>query len=124
MIFGEENDPSMGHQPPGPPGGGQPQQIRLDTTRMNTIYANFFALAGSADELVVYFGANSPMPGVTQPTIQVSHRLMLLPANAKRLLVALQQAVKAHEDRFGPIELPPHRRPGEHPNPPGGTGPR
>ena len=93
----------------------QPQQIRLDTERMKTIYANFFALAGSPDEMVIYFGANTPLPGVTQPTIKVSHRLVLLPPNAKRLMLALQQAVKAHEDRFGPIELPPPRRP-EAPN--------
>jgi hypothetical protein len=107
MIFGEEENQSMGSQPTPQPR----QQIRLDTGRMETVYANFFALAGSADELVVYLGANSPLPNVSQPTIAVSHRLMLLPANAKRLLLALQQAVKAHEERFGPIELPPPRRP-------------
>lgn len=88
----------------------QPQQIRLDTNRMETIYANFFALAGSPDEMVVYLGTNSPLPNVTQPAPTVSHRLMLIPANAKRLMLALQQAVKAHEERFGPIELPPPPR--------------
>jgi hypothetical protein len=36
---------------------------------------------------------------------------MMLPANAKRLMLALQQAIHAHEERFGPIELPPQRRP-------------
>ncbi len=108
MIFGEEDDQTMGPQPQPPP---QPQQIRLDTTTMETVYANFFALAGSPDELVIYLGTNSPLPNVSQPTIKVSHRLMLLPANAKRLMLALQHAVKAHEDRFGPIELPPPRRP-------------
>jgi hypothetical protein len=36
---------------------------------------------------------------------------VLLPTNAKRLMFALQQALRAHEDRFGPIELPPPRRP-------------
>jgi hypothetical protein len=122
MIFGEENDPPMG--PQSQPPHGQPQQIRLETGSMETVYANFFALAGSADELVVYLGANSPLPGVQQPTIKISHRLILLPANSKRLLVALQQAVKAHEERFGPIELPPQRRPGDPPHHPGGPGPR
>lgn len=87
------------------------QQIRLDASTMETVYANFFALAGSSDELVLYLGTNSPLPGPQQPPIKISHRIMLLPQNAKRLLLALQQAVKAHEDRFGPIELPPPRRP-------------
>ncbi len=103
MIFGEEDS-----QPKNPAGG---QPIRFDLTEMQTVYANFFALAGSAEELVLYLGANSALPGVTQPVLRVSHRLMLLPQNAKRLLLALQQAVKAHEDRFGPIELPAARRP-------------
>lgn len=107
MVHNNESNPPGGGQPGH---GPQPQQIRLDTNSMETIYANFFALAGSPDEMVVYLGANSPLPNVTQPVIKLSHRLMLLPANAKRLLIALQQAVKAHEDRFGPIELPPPRR--------------
>ena len=106
MIFGEDEDQSMEPQHP-----QQPQQIRLDVSTMETIYANFFALAGSPDELVIYFGTNSPLPNTPQPAVKVSHRLMLLPANGKRLMLALQQAVKAHEERFGPIELPPPRRP-------------
>lgn len=103
MIFGEENQPRPGQ-------GGQQQQqqqIRLDASTMETVYANFFALAGSPEEVTVYFGANSPLPNVREPIVKLSHRLMLLPQNAKRLMIALQQTVKAHEDRFGPIELPP-----------------
>jgi len=108
MIFGEKGGTPQDPQGPNP---GQPQQIRLDISQMETVYANFFALSGTADEIVAYLGANSPMPGANQPALRVSHRVMLLPANAKRLMLALQQAVKAHEDRFGPIELPPPRRP-------------
>ncbi|MEW6251618.1 MAG: DUF3467 domain-containing protein [Planctomycetota bacterium] len=115
MVFGEDD---AANRPPGPPPGSHPaphgpQQIRLDTTGMETVYANFFALAGSPEEFVIYFGTNSPLPNVSQPAIRLSHRLMLLPSNAKRLLIALQQAVKSHEDRFGPIELPPQQRPPE-----------
>jgi len=88
-----------------------PAQLRLDTTDMQTLYANFFALAGSQDEIVLYLGATSPLPNVPQPALKVSHRVMMMPANAKRLMLALQQAIKAHEERFGPIELPPPRRP-------------
>jgi hypothetical protein len=98
MIFGEDHNP---HQQP----GGQ-QKVRFDISRMETIYANFVAMAGSAEEIVLYMGANSPLPGQTEPMVQVSQRVVLLPANAKRLMLALQQTVKAHEDRFGPIELP------------------
>ena len=103
MIFGEEDS-----QPQGP---GPQQRVRLDHSQMKTIYANFFALAGAPDEITMYMGANTPMPGMKEPSVKVSHRIILLPPNAKRLMLALQQTVKAHEDRFGPIELPPPQRP-------------
>ncbi len=109
MIFGEEEENGFMDQPQ------QPRQVRFDISQMETVYANFFALAGSTDELVVYLGANSPLPNMPQPVLRVSHRLMLTPPNAKRLMIALQQAVKTHEDRFGPIELPPQQRPDQHP---------
>jgi hypothetical protein len=102
MIFGED-DPQPEPQPPHP----QRQQVRLDASSIETVYANSFALASSADEITVYLGVNSPLPGMKQPTVKVSHRMVLIPQNAKRLALALGQAVKAYEDRFGPIELPP-----------------
>ena len=104
MIFGEEGSQTR----------GQPQQqpqFRVDVAQMETVYANSFAIAGSADEIILYVGANLPMPGVKEAVIRMSHRITLLPVNAKRLMVALQQTLKAHEDRFGPIELPPQPRP-------------
>jgi hypothetical protein len=108
MIFGED-DSQPEHQPPQSPR----QQVRLDASRVETIYANSFALASSADEITIYLGVNSPLPGMKQPTVNVSHRVVLIPQNAKRLALVLQQAVKAYEERFGPIELPPPgRRPG------------
>jgi hypothetical protein len=108
MIFGED-DP----QPQPQPGQPQQQQVRLDASGMETIYANSFALASSPDEITVYVGVNSPLPGIKQPTVKISHRMVLIPANAKRLAQVLQQAVKAYEERFGPIELPPlGRQPG------------
>lgn len=105
MIFGEENtaQPGRGGQPQQP----QQQQIRLDASGMETAYANFFALAGSQDEVTLYLGASSPMPNVREPMVKLSHRVMLMPQNAKRLMIALQQTIKAHEDRFGPIEIAP-----------------
>lgn len=100
MIFGED-DP----QPEQP----RQQQVRLDASTIETIYANAFALASSRDEITIHLGINSPLPGMKQPTVKISHRVVLVPQNAKRLVQALQQTVKTYEDRFGPIELPPPR---------------
>ena len=109
MIFGEDE----------PRPQGQPrsqQQVHLDASSMKTVYANSFAVATSPDEITVYLGVNSPMPGMTQPVVKISHRLIMIPQHAKRLMLALQHTVKLHEDRFGPIELPPP------PQPPGQQG--
>lgn len=102
MIFGEEDSAQ-----PMQNSNQNQQRVRLDMSRMETVYTNFFAMAGSPDEVVIFVGANSPLPGVAEPSLAVSHRLVMLPQNAKRLMVALQQTVKAHEDRFGPIEIGP-----------------
>jgi hypothetical protein len=102
MIFGEDDAPA---QPQSGQSGGQ--QVRLDASQMEVIYANSFALASSPDEITIYLGVNSPLPGMKQPTVKISHRMILIPQNAKRLAQVLVQAVKAYEDRFGPIELPP-----------------
>lgn len=107
MIFGEDES-----QPTPPP---QQQQIQLDASQMQTAYANFFALAGAPDEITLYLGTNLQLPGMKTPAVRLSHRVILLPANAKRLMLALQQTVAAHEDRFGPIEISPPQRP---PGPP------
>jgi hypothetical protein len=107
MIFGEDDATTPGSNPQ----GGQQQKVRFDVSQMQTIYANLFALAGSPDEITIYLGANSPLPPAREAVVPVSHRLMMLPSAAKRLMIALQQTIKAHEDRFGPIEIAPQRPP-------------
>lgn len=114
MIFGE---PESQPNPQGHP--QQQQSIQLDAMQMDTVYANFFALAGAPDEVTLYLGTNLQLPGMPRPAIKLSHRVILLPANAKRLLIALQQTVQQHEDRFGPIEIAPPPPPQR---PPGGKG--
>jgi hypothetical protein len=109
MIFGEDDSRLPGSQPAGQGQAGQ--QLRVDISQMETTYANFFALAGSADEIVLYLGANAPLPGVANAPMRITERVIMLPQNAKRLLIALDQTVKAHEDRFGPIEIAPTKRP-------------
>ena len=81
---------------------------------MENIYANFFFVGSTADEVNLAFGTTPPVFDQRNPTIKLSHRIVMLPAKAKQLMVTLQQTMKQFEDRFGPIELPP---------PPSGQGP-
>lgn len=101
MIFGEESSKPMGDQP-----NQQQQQVRIDASKIETVYTNFFAVSGAQEEITLFLGANSPMPNSNQPLAQLSHRVMFNPQNAKKLMLAMQQTVNAHEERFGPIELP------------------
>lgn len=109
MIFGEEDSGPMANQPN--PGGNQKQQeVRIDASRMETVYCNMYAISAAPDEVTLFIGANSMMPNANVPIAILSHRVVLQPANAKRLMLALQQTVAAHEKNFGPIEIAPPQR--------------
>ncbi|MEP0848093.1 MAG: DUF3467 domain-containing protein [Phycisphaerae bacterium] len=103
MIFGEDDS-----RPQDPQRG---PQVRLDASGMETMYANFFALAGTSDEITIYLGAHSQLPGMREPIAKLETRVLMNPGNAKRLMLGLQQAIKAHEERFGVIELAPPGKP-------------
>jgi hypothetical protein len=103
MIFGEESSEPMSQQPQS---NQNQRQVTVDASRMETVYANMFAISFMPDEVTLFLGTNSMMPQANQPLAMLSHRVILNPTNAKRLMLALQQTIKAHEDRFGPIEVP------------------
>lgn len=104
MIFGEDDS-----RPQDPQRGSQ---IRLDASQMKTTYANFFALAGTSDEITIYLGAHSQIPGMREPIARLEQRVLMNPSNAKRLMMGLQQAINAHEERHGVIEITPPKPPG------------
>lgn len=88
----------------------QQVQIRLDTSKMETTYANTIRTATTADEIVLDFGLNIPQQnreGVTTMVFDISSRVVMNWACAKRLLGTLHQAVSAYENRFGQIDLGP-----------------
>ena len=90
MIFGEDDA-----QPEPEPGQPHRQQVRLDASQMETIYANSFALASSPDEITVYLGCNSPLPGMKQPTVKMvspihhSSAIISSPKSAYSTLISL-----------------------------------
>ena len=79
---------------------------------MEAIYANFFRVTGTPEELVLDFGLNTmqvlPTGGI-EP-VKVSHRLVLSFYTAKRLLGALQMAVHRYENSFGVLETDVQKR--------------
>ncbi|MEM9083437.1 MAG: DUF3467 domain-containing protein [Planctomycetota bacterium] len=85
-------------------------QVRVDTSKMQTSYANTIRSSTTADELVLDFGINIPQQGPEgQPVMvfDVHSRTVMSWPSAKRLLGSLHQAVSAYEARFGEIDLNP-----------------
>jgi len=94
----------------------QPQQPRGVTLNvrehdLKVSYANTCLLTNTREEFLLDFGVAVPVQGAEQPQINmlVSNRIIMnLPA-AKRLAIALSQAIQRYESAFGliPIEQRP-----------------
>ena len=95
---------------------GQRQvRLRIDEQKMQTCYANAFRTNGTAEEVMLDFGLNLAEPApdqADQPQIvfQLNQRVIMNYYSAKRLALALGQAVRRHEDQFGEIELDVNKR--------------
>jgi hypothetical protein len=91
--------------------GQQPMQIPVDTADMTSLYANFFRVTGTPEELVLDFGLNTQLmqPGGAE-SVKLNQRLVLSFYTAKRLLNALSWAVNRHETTFGTVETDFQRR--------------
>lgn len=98
-------------------------QLRIDESKMQTVYANTIRTATTQDEVVLDFGLNIPMqPAPNQPAIlsfNIGSRVVMNWTAAKRLQKTLEQAVGAYEQRHGEIRLaaaptvpPPQPNPG------------
>ncbi|CAN5381255.1 hypothetical protein BH11PLA2_BH11PLA2_47430 [soil metagenome] len=89
-------------------------QIPIDVAKMESIYCNFFrlSLSSSTEEVLMDIGLHTGIltsASAVEP-IHLSHRIVLNPYVAKRLLQSLQQIIARHEQAFGALELDPQRR--------------
>ena len=98
------------------PAAQAPQQIQipLDVSKMQSVYCNFFrlSLSSSTEEVLMDVGMHTGiMPSQTSvEPIHLTHRVVLNPFVAKRLMESLRQIVARHEQAFGVLELDPQRR--------------
>lgn len=97
-------------QPVGaPPAGGQ-VTVSFDDAAADVTYANMLRLHSSPEDFAIDL-AYIPNPALLQNRpLKVTNRVILSPANAKRLLGMLAQGIKRHEEQFGVIELDPKKR--------------
>jgi hypothetical protein len=89
-------------------------QIPIDVSKLASVYCNFFrlSLSSSTEEVLMDIGLHTgimPAPNSVEP-IHLSHRVVMNPFVAKRLMESLRQIVTRHEQAFGVLELDPQRR--------------
>lgn len=109
---------------PAGPQVGQPGQaaqaqvsMQVDLSKMQTVYCNFFrlSLGGGQDEVLMDVGLHSGIvmqsgaSPVMEP-IQMTHRMVMTPIVAKRLLESLKYIVSRYEQAFGALEVDPMKR--------------
>lgn len=100
--------------PPNPtPGQPMSVQVQVDVTKMEPVYCNFFrlSLSSSTEEVLMDVGLHTGIltPGGMEP-IHLTHRLVMNPFVAKRLIESLRQIVARHEQAFGALEVDPQKR--------------
>lgn len=87
----------------------QSQQIRvaLNSAHLATSYANVFQTRCTAEEIILCCGLSQPESLNTQDggtenvlTVDLDRRIVMTPASAQRLLLALDRTLKEHAARF------------------------
>lgn len=93
-------------------GQQQQTQLQVDESQLTTYYSSTARVWGSAEEILVDL-AQGIRQSQSQPNVQVLRpdaRVIMSPAAAKRLAIALSQAVQRYEANYGTIETDPRKR--------------
>lgn len=86
---------------------GQQIRVALNSSHLATSYANVFQTRCTAEEVILCCGLSQPESlnapdGGTENVLAVDldRRIVMTPASAQRLLLALDRALKEHAARF------------------------
>ncbi|HUY89312.1 MAG TPA: DUF3467 domain-containing protein [Pirellulales bacterium] len=88
----------------------QPQQVKVDDSKLIAMYANFCRVTGTPEELIIDFGLNPQPFGVPTEPVVVNQRIVTNFYTAKRMLHALQLTLQRHEQAFGVLETDVQKR--------------
>lgn len=81
-------------------------KVIWDDTNMETSYANACNIAATREEVSLFLGTNQTLQSARPDvTIVLSHRIVLNPYAAKRLMNFLERGLKEHEARYGELTL-------------------
>jgi len=77
----------------------QPQQlqIKVQDSDLKGAYSNLMQIVHTKEEFIFDFFFNAPPQGI------LASRVILSPAHAKRMALALAENMKKYEDKFGKV---------------------
>lgn len=95
------------NQPVNPaPDAAAGPQIIWDDSKMATAYANVCNVLGTREEIMLLFGSNQAWNrDQKEVKVSLSHRIVLNPYAAKRLMTMLEIGLKEYETRYGELKL-------------------
>jgi hypothetical protein len=88
----------------------QQMQLQVDDANTPVTYSTTVRVWGSAEEINLDFAGPLRPSGPNAAKLKVDQRLVLNPWAAKRLAIALSQAVQRYEQAYGPLELDARKR--------------
>ncbi len=88
----------------------QQVQLDIDDSDTHTSYSSTVRVWGTAEEINLDFAGPIRPSGQTRATLTIDNRVILNPFAAKRLALALGQAVQRYEQAYGELELDPRKR--------------
>ena len=88
----------------------QQVQLQIDDANTPITYSSTVRVSGTAEEINLDFAGPIRPNGPKAATLKIDHRIILNPWAAKRLAMALGQAVQRYEQTYGTLELDPRKR--------------
>ena len=81
-------------------------RVNWNTASMTTSYANVANVSSTREEFTLLFGTNQTVQSASRElTVELTDRVILNPYAAKRLMMVLDNVIKAYEQRFGALPL-------------------
>lgn len=82
------------------------RKVNWDDSKLEAAYANVANVSCTREEVTLLFGTNQTWhAGQKDLTILLTHRIMLSPFAAKRMLMLLDATIKKYEATFGDIVI-------------------
>ena len=106
----DSSEPIEAISAPGDQANQQQLQLQIDDAGTPSTYSTTVRVWGSAEEINLDFAGALRPTGANTATLKIEQRVVLNPWAAKRLAIALAQAVGRYEAQYGVLELDVRKR--------------